>query len=252
MAENPQTVRVQTFTFSCATPHGPLPSLSIEVPDLPLRLSEPVPLMQALCDKIVDQACAAALKSGGRVTCSKGCGACCRQVIPVAIPEALFLMEHIESMEPGRREIITRRLSGALEACRREGLCDALLTASSDQAAIGAAQEYFNRGIICPFLEEGACSIHPVRPFACREFNALTSPQWCDDPFRNRVRRVQVVPKITTVMARFAAKVLGERPVVLPMVMIASAETTSASWNEPLPGIGLFETLMSCFTACGA
>ncbi|MBN1578125.1 MAG: YkgJ family cysteine cluster protein [Chitinispirillaceae bacterium] len=245
MADNPQTVREKTFAFSLVTPHGKLPPLSVKVSYLPMRLSELVPLMQAICDKIVGQACTG-LGSGEKVTCSKGCGACCRQVVPVSIPEALFLMEQMELMEPGRREITTHRLSNALTECRRDGLLDALLSAPSDQAAIGAAQEYFNRGIVCPFLEEGACSIHPARPFACREFNAVTPPKWCDDPFQNRVRRVPVVPKMTTVMARFAAKVLHERPVVLPMATIASEVTMKPSWKTEKRGIDMFSALLDC------
>ncbi|MBN1309564.1 MAG: hypothetical protein JXA18_16710, partial [Chitinispirillaceae bacterium] len=158
MAGNPQTVIEKTFTFSLATPLGNLPPLSVKVPDLPMRLSELVPLMQAICDKIVEQACTSATGNGEAVTCSKGCSACCRQVVPVSIPEALFLTERMEAMEPAEGTVATRRLADAMTTCRRDGLLDALLSASSDQAAIGAAQEYFNRGIVCPFLEEGACS----------------------------------------------------------------------------------------------
>ena len=39
----------------------------------------------------------------------------------------------------------------------------------------------------CPFLIDNACSIHPVRPFGCRQFNVFTAP--CgpgEDPYYTR------------------------------------------------------------------
>jgi Fe-S-cluster containining protein len=241
------TVKVKTFSLSLSTQYGPLPPLSVDIPDLPMRLSELVPLMQAVCDTMVSQA-GANVDTKETVTCGKGCNSCCRHVVPVSIPEAMLLMEHVESMEENRRKAVVSRLSAALNACRRGDLLDALLTAPSDDAAMGAAQEYFNRSIACPFLEEGACSIYSVRPFACREFNATTPPQWCENPFVNKVRHIPIAPKITTIMARFAANALHERMVVLPMIMIASEDMDVPSWHTPFQGIGLFETLMGCFT----
>ena len=42
-------------------------------------------------------------------------------------------------------------------------------------------------GEACPFLIDKACSIHPVRPIGCRQFNVFTAP--CapgEDPFYTR------------------------------------------------------------------
>ena len=39
----------------------------------------------------------------------------------------------------------------------------------------------------CPFLIEGSCSIHPLRPIGCRQFNVFTTP--CakgEDPYHTR------------------------------------------------------------------
>jgi Fe-S-cluster containining protein len=47
--------------------------------------------------------------------------------------------------------------------------------------------ESFSRGNPCPFLIERACSIHPMRPMACRQFNVfVTSCEEGEDPFHTR------------------------------------------------------------------
>ena len=247
MTENKRQLRVRTFSFSLATPYGNLPPLSIEVPDIPMGLSEVVPLLYELCDRCVDIACKH-IKSGERVTCSKGCGSCCRQVVPVSIPEVLFLRSFLDRLPSEGRECYQSSLKTIVDSASRNGILPALENAGSDHEAIAAAEAYFNQGYNCPFLENGACSIHAVRPFACREFNAISLPELCENPFINRVRKVQVVPKMTSVAARFAAKLLGERPVLLPLVGITAKEEAQQSWDGTFSGIELFEVLMNSFT----
>jgi Fe-S-cluster containining protein len=99
-------------------------------------------------------------RSGKRLACRKGCDSCCRTQtdIPVYPLELVglywFCNEKIEGPE---REVLRERL---------EGHCS---------------------GMPCPFLIDGACSIHPMRPLACRQFNVLGSQ--CaegEDPFFTR------------------------------------------------------------------
>ncbi|MBN1308738.1 MAG: hypothetical protein JXA18_12515, partial [Chitinispirillaceae bacterium] len=55
---------------------------------------------------------------------------------------------------------------------------------------------------------------------------------------------VVVVPKMTTIMARFAAKVLKEKPVLLPMVAVGDEEAINPSWKTARQGIELFSLLL--------
>ena len=246
MKTEDRNTATKMFHFSLSTPAGKLPTLSIEVTDHPTLFAELVPLMQAVCDKVVEQACSV-LKEEEQVSCSRGCGFCCRQVVPLSIPELLFLAEHIEKMELFRRERLYHRFRFAREKLDRDGIIGKLRTAVSDSEANKAAEAYFRYNIECPFLEDEVCSIHPVRPFACREFNAVTDPLLCRDPFRNKISRVPVAPKITTVMARFAGRILGEKPVLLPHILLTCNTTVQPRWTSAFPGISLFEKLLGCF-----
>ena len=248
VAEEKRKIRIKTFTFSLSTPYGNLSPLSIEVPDIPMRLSEVVPLLFELCNKCVEMACEH-LKPEEKVTCSKGCGICCRQVVPVSVPEAMFLHSYLDRLPTERREHFQSRLKTIADSSRRNGILPALENAGSDHEAIAAAEAYFNQGYECPFLEEGVCSIHAVRPFACREFNAVSDPELCENPFENRVRKVPVVPKMTSVAARFAAKMLAERPVLLPLITLYAVVEVQSEAENHFPGIRLFETLLDSFAA---
>jgi hypothetical protein len=159
----------------------------------------------------------------------------------------LYLSRYIQEMEPRVKEPLLARFSSARKKLRRDGVIDALEEAESDTAANEAAELYFRQGIECPFLEDDACSIHRVRPFACREFNALSEPWLCRDPFRNKIRRMPVAPKLTTVMARFAGRVLGEKPVLLPHILLTDKNSIIPQWYSAFPGISLFEKLLESF-----
>ncbi len=250
MTVNGPKIRVKTFTFSLPTPYGNLPSLSIEVPDLPMALPEVVPLLHDICNRCVEMACTH-LGPDEKVRCSRGCGSCCRQVVPVSIPEILFLRDFLSELPQDRRSRYQSRLESVLQVMQKNGVLSALRNAGSDQEALSAAQSYFNQGLDCPFLEDGSCSIHPVRPFVCREFNAISSPELCENPFLNRVRKVPVVPKITSAAARFAAKATGEPPVLIPLVMAGNPETFQSTWDAAVPGVALFEMLFDSFSTPG-
>lgn len=86
---------------------------------------------------------------GRRLACAKGCSECCKShtTIPIFPLELLGLYWHVT-------EIMTAELQGKLKPQLTKH-------ASGDP---------------CPFLLEGACSVHPMRPLACRHFNVFGEP----------------------------------------------------------------------------
>jgi hypothetical protein len=42
-------------------------------------------------------------------------------------------------------------------------------------------------GLVCPFLEDDACSIHAHRPFVCRQYLVSSGPALCEDPLNQPV-----------------------------------------------------------------
>lgn len=95
-----------------------------------------------------------------KLACGKGCGNCCehQKDLPLYPHELVGIYWYVsEKMADPNREVLRGRL-----------------------AAGGS-------GEACPFLIDKACSIHPVRPIGCRQFNVFTSP--CapgEDPYYTR------------------------------------------------------------------
>src|SRR3954451_6676000 len=62
--------------------------LEIVMPTGPVRPIDLLPVYQGLTNLVVDAAVEAVERHGERVSCAKGCGACCRQPVPVSPSEA--------------------------------------------------------------------------------------------------------------------------------------------------------------------
>ena len=111
-------------------------------------------------DKGVAASIEAERKKHRNLACAKGCSGCCvtHKDIPLYPLELQGLIWYI-----------TEKISGL----EREILKNNLLGFSRDRG--------------CPFLIEQACSIHPMRPMACRQFNVFgTSCKEGEDPFHSR------------------------------------------------------------------
>jgi Fe-S-cluster containining protein len=163
----------------------------ITVPSGPVSASEVVPALQGLVNAVVAAAEDGLVKSGGEISCRKGCGACCRQLVPVSRTEGERLLGVIEAMPPERRKQLGARFAAAAAAIRGAGL---------DQRRGRADRElstgYFALGIPCPFLEEESCSIHPERPLVCREYLVTSPAELCAGPAQEGVTPVPV-PKVS-------------------------------------------------------
>lgn len=105
-------------------------------------------------------------KGKKKLACGKGCGSCCahQKDLPLYPHELVGIYWYAsEKMAPGARDLLRERLF---------------------LHAAGAA---------CPFLAEDSCSIHPIRPIGCRQFNVFT--QACapgEDPYYTRRHDVLV------------------------------------------------------------
>ncbi|QEH32576.1 Flagellin N-methylase [Aquisphaera giovannonii] len=182
-----------------------------------------LPVLHML-EAIVIEAAEARLEGEGRrIACRAGCGACCRQLVPVSEVEARHLAGLVAAMpEPGR-SAVRARFDAALARLAESGLIDALRGLDSvpreEREAVGLA--YFSLGIPCPFLEDESCSIHEQRPLVCREFLVTSDPVHCSDPAAARVRGVQLPVHLSNLLARLPdPSGRGPSPrVALPLIM---------------------------------
>ncbi len=111
-------------------------------------------------DKGVSEALKEEFKKGKRLACRKGCSYCCKthETIPVYPLELVGLSWYLtEKIKGQHRDILKRQLI------------------------------IYKQGDPCPFLIDGICSVHPVRPAACRQFNVFGNPcEEGEDPYYTR------------------------------------------------------------------
>ena len=165
----------------------------ITVPSAPVPAAEVVPALQGLVDAVVSAA-----EMGKAISCRKGCGACCRQLVPISRTEGERLLELIERLPVARRASVVARFAAAAQSLKQAGLAEALLDparrAGKTDRELSLA--YFAQHIACPFLEDESCSIHYDRPLVCREYLVTSPAELCAGPTQEGVTPV-AVPKVS-------------------------------------------------------
>ena len=158
----------------------------ITVPSAPVPAAEIVPALQGLVNAVVGAA-----EMGKVISCRKGCGACCRQLVPVSRTEGERLLQVVEAMPADRREAVKKRFAAAEAAIAAAGLKER--RGRTDRELSTA---YFALRVPCPFLEDESCSIHPERPLVCREYLVTSPAELCAGPTQEDVTPV-AVPKVS-------------------------------------------------------
>jgi Fe-S-cluster containining protein len=195
----------------------------------PVEDAAVVPLARSLTDAVVDLASDAALREGRTVSCRAGCGACCRQLVPISAVEARGLAALVEAMPEPRRTQVRERFAAARARLDRAGLLARVEAPPADLAErreLGLA--YFRLGLACPFLVDESCSIHAERPLACREYLVTSPAANCAQPSADTVRMVPLSMKVSSALRRVGGAVPGG---YVPLVL-------ALSWAaaHPAPG----------------
>ena len=97
-------------------------ALKFSVPDRSLQPNDLLPFYRSMSEGLMSLAVHEAKGQGHQVTCKAGCGACCRQLVPISPIEARHLMKVIESMPEPRRSEIRQRFADAREKLQAAGL----------------------------------------------------------------------------------------------------------------------------------
>ena len=163
----------------------------ITVPSGPVPATEVVPALQGLVNAVVEAAERRSEGAGQTISCRKGCGACCRQLVPMSRTEGELLLQLVEAMPGERQETLRARFAAAEAAIDGAGLRE---RGGRSDRELSAA--YFALRLPCPFLEEESCSIHPDRPLVCREYLVTSPAELCAGPAQEGVTPV-AVPKVS-------------------------------------------------------
>jgi Fe-S-cluster containining protein len=206
---SPSAVAKTTLELAVA---GERLRLEVQIPAGPTRRAALLPLYRTITEFIVEVGVKAAEGRGERVSCCKGCGACCRQLVPISQLEARELAELVSELPEPRRSLVVARFEEARQRLAQAGLLERLEHPErfSDEELRPLGLEYFRLGIACPLLEEESCSIHPDRPLACREYLVTSPAAHCGHPEENQVRGVPLPLAVSSAVCRMDVQP-GER-----------------------------------------
>lgn len=192
-------------------------TIEITIPDKQVKLSEMVPFAHFIADQIVKTAID---HSTMPITCAKGCGVCCNQLVPLSIPELFFIVEQLRGMPPEQRFPLLSRFDSIEKHLIASDFINTLRTIDQTRNDRAIAEHYFRMNLQCLFLEQQSCSIHPWRPVVCREFNALSDPRLCDDPFNNKIASISYIQRPSSILAKLYGIVTNTAPTLTPMPLL--------------------------------
>lgn len=222
---------------------------SVHLPEEPLRPVELLPIVFSLTNAVVSLSESQAVEEGGTISCRAGCGACCRQLVPVSELEALHLAQVVAAMPQERREQVTARFR---DACERAAATLEPLNDVKDEAGVAelgkVADRYFALGIPCPFLEEESCGIHPNRPAVCREYLVISDPLHCARLDPVQIKRIPVPVKVSETLIYFRDGRGTPEPTAMPL--IRALDWAEEHGNDPqpsLPSVELFQNFIKEF-----
>ena len=155
--------------------------LETRVPETRTSAVELIPAFQAFTNQVVTHSIRQAEKSGKSISCKAGCGACCKQPVPVTLLEVEYLNRVVKKMPAQKQQQIRAIFVDHLKAVQEAGLLDKLQVIASlkSEERHQLAVDYFNLDLECPFLENQSCGIYKDRPLECREFLVTSDPRYC-------------------------------------------------------------------------
>lgn len=176
--------------------------MQMTVPAFPVKPHRMLPVFQQMSSAVVDSCVRAVEAEGKEISCKAGCGACCRQAVPISEIEAYQLAELVEAMPEPRRSQVKQRFANAFDHFngikwfdRLTGLKDMAYADDPDFSMVKlntVTTDYLLEHIPCPFLEEESCSIHPDRPLVCREYLVTSPPENCSSPTADTIEKVPI------------------------------------------------------------
>lgn len=200
---------------------------SLSVPTQPAPIETWLPFLQALADRAAEVAEEAAGRAGKRVSCKKGCAACCRQLIVISLVEARALAKFVADMPEPRQSEIRARFAQAARRFAEIGALERDISGDqdsvefplieTDRQRLGAA--WFSRQIACPFLENESCGVYESRPLVCREYQVTSPSEACSRLYRVPVERIETSAPLGQSLARATGKIAGVPVAMIPLVM---------------------------------
>ena len=232
-----ETVQVD---FSLTIGPGRL-DVSASVPTAQTTLTQLLPVLHSISSNIIDSTVRVVESEGFTISCRAGCGACCRQIVPLSIFEAEYLAAWIRTLPSERRAQLAVRFHAALLTLSASGI---LARLDEHQAILGTpeskplALDYLAQRVACPFLENESCSIHPIRPVICREYLVTSPAEFCSAPTRETVTPVPLPIKLSTPLYRIGAHLENNSRGRIPLVFLFAWMKSNATPGDSVAAPG--------------
>ena len=168
--------------------------IKISLPVKPAPSEALLPGLRELDGQLIAAGVATAQREGREVSCRAGCGACCRQVVPIGATEARHLARYVRSLPEDRRQALAERARAGMQRLAEAGVLDEIdhFWSADRKTRNDLAIAYFKSGAPCPFLENESCGIYAERPLVCREFLVTSDPVLCATPWEEGVEGVKI------------------------------------------------------------
>ena len=225
--------------FSLGIGEGRLDA-SIAVPTGNVNFTQFLPVLHTLESALIDSAARLVEESGQKISCRAGCGACCRQMVPISIFEAEALGQWVRTLSATRQDELRARFHRVLLALKDSGILQHV--ASGDwfedpESMLETAIDYFRQGMPCPFLEEESCSIHSIRPLKCREYLVTSPAELCKEPSKSRITAVELPMKLSAVLYRMGGEIEANGRGWIPLIFLfawmeSGAEPGKSCWHR--------------------
>jgi len=214
--------RIRSVPIALDIPEGSIEA-EIGLPMGPERLVVLAFKMLIISSEVADMAARGAEKLGLEISCKKGCGACCRQLVPLSPPEAVMIFEFVESMPEPQKSEIRDRFAVAIRQLQDSGLFEKLEELQnpdvSDKDIDLITRKYFLAQVHCPFLFDECCTIHEVRPSMCREYLVYSKAEKCKNPDGGRVKRLPLSIRLSEALARTWASLSKDHVKIVPLIL---------------------------------
>jgi Fe-S-cluster containining protein len=214
---------------------------SVNLPAGSVTLTQILPAIQNLTSNIVSSVIQIVESEGRHISCRAGCGACCRQMVPLSIFEAEALAAWIATLTKDQQEQLRQRFHHALLALKEKGLLDRMdpdqwVDGSEDAKTL--AIDYLAARVPCPFLEDESCGIHPIRPLICREYLVTSPPEFCANPTSETVEGVPMPLKPSQSLFRLGAQIEKGGRGWIPLVFLFAWMKSGAQPGMRFTGSG--------------
>ncbi|MEZ4363563.1 MAG: SEC-C metal-binding domain-containing protein [Kofleriaceae bacterium] len=195
-----------------------------------------VEILHEQLDQAIAQRTAFIAEGGMVLACGRGCTACCTGPVVVGEAEAVAVAVWLDA-HPEVRE----RFRAAYQAWRAAlgALIEEIFLDDSDEGRQRAAEAFRSRRAMCPFNEQGDCTIYPVRPALCRTTHALETRERCS-VIGGQIEALRHPAVEGTYERQHALRSLlqrslepGRRDELLPKAVVRRLTLAAAAPNQP-------------------